>query len=85
MPGFLELQKRIERRKAGLVKRQERMQSNLYLQREMRRKLFNEIHRSVAARAGDMVPDIDEQQPFLAQQRLILTSVLHSDKSAMEL
>jgi hypothetical protein len=74
MPSYLELQEKIQRRKAGLVKRHEKMQSNLYLQREMRRKFFNEIHRSVQDRAGAMVPDIDEQQPFLAQQRLIMAN-----------
>jgi hypothetical protein len=73
MPSFLELQKRIQLRKAGVVKRHEQMQSSLYLQRQMRRKFFNEVHRSMAERAGSMVPDLDDYQPFIAQQRLILT------------
>jgi hypothetical protein len=73
MPSFLELQKTLQLRKAGVVKRHEQMQTNLLLQRAMRRKFFNEVHRSMAERAGSMVPDIDQYQPFIAQQRLILT------------
>jgi CRISPR/Cas system CSM-associated protein Csm2 small subunit len=73
MPSFLELKQRIQLRKAGIAKRHEQMQSNLYLQRAMRRKFFNEVHRSMTERAGNMVPDLDQYQPFVAQQRLILT------------
>jgi hypothetical protein len=69
--SFLELQQ-LNRRKTGLVKRHERLQSSLYLQRAMRQKFFNEIHRSMEERAGRMLPDLDQHQPFIAKQRLIL-------------
>jgi hypothetical protein len=68
--SFLEQQ--LNRRKTGLVKRHERLQSSLYLQRAMRQKFFNEIHRSMEERAGRMLPDLDQHQPFIAKQRLIL-------------
>jgi hypothetical protein len=69
--SFLELQQ-LNRRKTGLVKRHERLQSSLYLQRAMRQKFFNEIHRSMEERAGRMLPDLDQYQPFIAKQRQIL-------------
>jgi hypothetical protein len=69
--SFLELQL-LNRRKTGLVRRHERLQSSLYLQRAIRQKFFNEIHRSMEERAGRMLPDLDQHQPFIAKQRHIL-------------
>jgi hypothetical protein len=81
--SFLELQQ-LNRRKTGLVKRHERLQSSLYLQRAMRQKFFNEIHRSMEERAGRMLPDLDQHQPFIAQQRLILhAAARHEAASAI--
>ncbi len=72
MSSFLELQRLIQQRKANLVRRHEKLQSSLYLQRAMRQKFFNEIHRSMEERAGRSLPDLDQYQPFISRQRLLL-------------
>jgi hypothetical protein len=72
MSSFLDLQRLIQQRKANLVKRHEKLQSSLYLQRAMRQKFFNEIHRSMEERAGRSLPDLDQYQPFISRQRLLL-------------
>jgi hypothetical protein len=72
MTSFLELQKLIHLRRTGAVKRHEKLVGSLYLQREMRRNFFNEVHRSMKERAGETVSDLDQHQPFIAKQRLIL-------------
>ena len=57
------------------------MQSNLYLQRAIRRDLFKEIHRSLAERAGETVPDNDQYRPFLAHQRDVLAKAFMASAS----
>ena len=80
--SFLELQQQLHRRKTNLVKRHERLQSSLYLQRAMRQKFFNEIHRSMEELAGRSLPDLDQHQPFIAQQRLILRDAQEASAAA---
>jgi hypothetical protein len=75
--SFLEQQ--LQRRKTGLVKRHEKLQSSLYLQRAMRQKFFNEIHRSMQERAGARIGAWDQNQPFIAQQRILLEAATRQE------